>query len=87
MGHPQLITECTRFGNWRPFCSGVKKANLQVIAQYLVAHLSYTHVPTLSNRHKVEVKKDSDSAQELLSKQVSTYDNRVFPQPASTTVL
>jgi len=47
---------------------------LQIIAQYLVAHLSYNQVPALARRHKVEVKKDSDSAHELLAKQVGTYD-------------
>ena len=52
----------------------LKKADLQAIAQYLVARLSYNQVPALAKRHKVEVKKDSDSAQELLAKQVGTYD-------------
>ena len=52
----------------------LKKADLQTVAQYLVAHLSYNQVPALAKRHKVEVKKDSDSVQELLVKQVSTYD-------------
>jgi len=52
----------------------LKKADLQVIAQYLVAHLSYNQVPALARRHKVEVKKDSDSPHELLAKQVGTYD-------------
>jgi ParB family transcriptional regulator, chromosome partitioning protein len=52
----------------------LKKADLQAIAQYLVARLSYNQVPALATRHKVEVKKDSDSAQELLAKQVGTYD-------------
>ena len=47
---------------------------MQAIAQYLVARLSYNQVPALAKRHKVEVKKDSDSAQELLAKQVGTYD-------------
>lgn len=52
----------------------LKKADLQVIAQYLVEHLSYNQLPPMAKRHKVEVKKDSDSAQELLVKQVGTYD-------------
>ena len=52
----------------------LKKADLQAIAQYLVARLSYNQVPAQAKRHKVEVKKDSDSAQELLAKQVGTYD-------------
>jgi hypothetical protein len=37
-------------------------------------HLSYSQVPALAKRHKVEAKKDSASAQELLAKQVGTYD-------------
>ena len=51
----------------------LKNADLQVIAQYLVAHLSYNQVPALAKRHKVEVKKDSDSSQELLAKQLGTF--------------
>ena len=47
---------------------------MQVIAQYSVAHLSYNQVPALAKRHKVEVKKNSDSAQDLLVKQVSACD-------------
>ena len=33
-----------------------------------------SQVPALAKRHKVEAKKDSTSAQELLAKQVRTYD-------------
>lgn len=51
----------------------LKKADLQLIAQYLVEHLSYNQVPALAKRHKVEVKKDS-SEHELLVKQIGTYD-------------
>jgi ParB family chromosome partitioning protein len=52
----------------------LKRADLLAVAHYLIGHLSYSHVPALAKRHKVEVKKDSASAQELLSKQVGTYD-------------
>jgi ParB family transcriptional regulator, chromosome partitioning protein len=55
----------------------LKKADLLAIAHYLIGHLSYSQVPTLAKRHKVEeveAKKDSVSAQELLAKQVSKYD-------------
>jgi hypothetical protein len=52
----------------------LKKPDLQAIAQYLVTHLSYNQVPALAKRHKLEVKKDPDSAQELLVKQVGAYD-------------
>jgi hypothetical protein len=40
----------------------------------LIGHLSYSQVPALAKRHKVEAKKDSTFAQEVLAKQVSTYD-------------
>jgi ParB family chromosome partitioning protein len=52
----------------------LKKADLLVIAHYLIGHLSYSQVPALAKRHKVEAKKDSASAQELLAKRVSGYD-------------
>ena len=44
------------------------------VSDYLIGHLSYSQVPTLAKRHKVEAKKDSASAQELLGKEVSKYD-------------
>src|SRR5262249_45075395 len=47
--------------------------DLQVIAQYLVAHLSYNQAPALAKRHKIEAK-NSDSAHELLIKQVGGCD-------------
>jgi hypothetical protein len=52
----------------------LKKADLLAVAHYLIGHLSYGQVPALAKRHKVEVKKDPASAQELLVKQVGTYD-------------
>jgi hypothetical protein len=52
----------------------LKKADLLAVAHYLIGHLSYSQVPALAKRHRVEAKKDSASAQELLVKQVSTYD-------------
>jgi ParB family transcriptional regulator, chromosome partitioning protein len=52
----------------------LKKADAQIIGQYLVAHLSYNQVPVLAKRHRLEAKKDADSLHELLVKQVSTYD-------------
>src|SRR5262249_9685320 len=51
----------------------LKKADAQVIAQYLIVHLSYNEAPALAKRHKIEAK-NSDSAHELLMKQVSGYD-------------
>ena len=44
------------------------------VAHYLIGHLSYSQVPALAKRHKVDAKKDSASGQELLAKQVGTYD-------------
>ncbi len=52
----------------------LKKADLLTIAQYVIGHLSYSQVPVLAKRHKVEEKKDASSAQELLAKRVGAYD-------------
>ena len=52
----------------------LKKADLLTVAHYLIGHLSYSQVPALAKRHKVETKKDSASAQELLAKQVGKYE-------------
>jgi len=52
----------------------LKKADLRAVAHYLIGHLSYSQVPALAKRHKIDAKKDSASAQELLAKQVGTYD-------------
>jgi len=52
-----------------------KKADLLAVARHLIGHLSYSQVPILAKRHKVEAKKDSTSAPELLAKQVGTYDD------------
>jgi len=53
----------------------LKKADLLAVAHYLIGHLSYGQGPALAKRHKVEAKKDSASAQELLAKQVSKFDD------------
>jgi ParB family chromosome partitioning protein len=52
----------------------LKKADLLTVAHYLIGHLAYSQVPPLARRHKAEPKTDSESAQELLAKQVSKYD-------------
>jgi hypothetical protein len=44
------------------------------VAHYLIGHLSYSQIPALAKRHKVETKKDSSSAQSLLAKQVGKYE-------------
>jgi len=53
----------TRFGE--VVSAPLKKADLLAVAHYLIGHLSYSQVPALAKRHKVEAKKDSASAQEL----------------------
>jgi ParB family chromosome partitioning protein len=52
----------------------LKKPDLLAVAHHLIGHLSYSQVPALAKRHKVEAEKASVSAQELLAKQVATYD-------------
>ena len=52
----------------------MKKADLLTVAHYLIGRLSHNQVPALAKRHKVEPKKDSESAGELLTKQASAYD-------------
>src|SRR6202521_4548871 len=52
----------------------LKKADLLTVADYLIGHLSYSQVPALAKRHKVEAKKDPATAHELLAKQVGKYD-------------
>jgi hypothetical protein len=47
----------------------LKKADLLAVAHYLIGYLSYSQVPAFAKRHKVEAKKDSASAQELLVNQ------------------
>src|SRR6202162_3527224 len=49
-----------------------------MVTYYLINHLSCSQVPALAKRQKVEAKKDSASAQELLVKQVGTYDESEF---------
>jgi len=81
-------------------CTSLNKPDLQIIAHYLVAHLPHSQVLALAKRHKVEFKKDSDPVQELLVKQVGTYDEAELckllleiswlrpisgPQPTATT--
>ncbi|MGD0136702.1 MAG: hypothetical protein ABSE57_32060 [Bryobacteraceae bacterium] len=62
----------------------LKKADLLAVAYYLIGYLAYSQVPVLAKRHKLEAKKDSASAQELLAKQVDTYDEaercKVLPE-------
>jgi CheY-like chemotaxis protein len=41
-----------------PSASAQEKADLLAVAHYLIGHLSYSQVPVLAKRHKVEAKKD-----------------------------
>jgi ParB family chromosome partitioning protein len=52
----------------------LKKADLLTVAHYLISRLSYNQISAVAKRHKVETKKDGSLAQELLAKQVGTYD-------------
>ncbi len=52
----------------------LKKADLLTVAHYLIGHLSYSQVPVLAKRHRVEARKDSASPQDLLGKQVGKYE-------------
>ena len=52
----------------------LKKADLLAVAHYLIGHLSYSQVPVLAKRHKVEEKKGSADPQQTLLKQVISYD-------------
>src|SRR5207244_2552264 len=52
----------------------LKKADLLIVAYYLIGHLPHSQVPILAKRHKIENDKKSNSPQELLAKRVTTYD-------------
>jgi ParB family chromosome partitioning protein len=54
--------------------SPLKRADLLTVAHYLIGHLSYSQIPALAKRHKVEARKDSASTQKLLGRQVNKYD-------------
>ena len=42
----------------------MKKPDLLAVAHYLIGYLSYSQVPALAKRHKVEAKKDSATARQ-----------------------
>jgi len=52
----------------------LKKPDLLTVAHYMISRLSSNQIPAVAKRHKLEVKKDSDSGQELLAKQAGNYD-------------
>jgi len=53
----------------------LKRADLLTVAHYLIGHLSYSQIPAMAKRHRLEAKNDASSAQELLFKQASKYDD------------
>jgi hypothetical protein len=53
----------------------LKKADLLAVAHYLIGHLSYSQIPALAKRHKVEAKKDSASALSKLLLEISLLDS------------
>jgi hypothetical protein len=52
----------------------LKKADLLTVAHYLIDHLPHSQLPIMSKRHRVETQNASKTPQELLAKQVGTYD-------------
>jgi ParB family chromosome partitioning protein len=52
----------------------LKKADLQLVAQYALAKLPYSQAQTLAKRHKVETDKSNASLESLLSKRIASYD-------------
>jgi hypothetical protein len=71
---PSAFLRCLHDTILQRVSAPLKKADLLAVAHYLIGHLSYSQVPALAKRHKIEANKDSASAQELLAKQVGTYD-------------
>lgn len=52
----------------------LKKADLVLIAQYVLAKLPYSQAQTLAKRHKVEADKSNASVESLLAKRFASYD-------------
>ncbi len=52
----------------------IKKADLLLIAQYVIGNLPYNRVPVLAKRHKIDVEKNGTSPHELIAKHISTLD-------------
>ena len=52
----------------------IKKADLLLVAQYVIGDRPYNRVPALAKRHKIDTEKNGTSPQELLAKHVSTFD-------------
>ena len=52
----------------------MKKADLLLIAQYVIGTLPYNRVPVLAKRHKIDTEKNGASPHELLAKHVATLD-------------
>jgi ParB family chromosome partitioning protein len=52
----------------------LKKSDLLLVAQYVIAHLPNAQVQTLAKRHKVEADKSSPSLESLVAKRIASYD-------------
>lgn len=52
----------------------LKKADLLTVAQYTIGHLSYSQVPVLAKRQKVDTANTNKPPQEVLMKKISTYN-------------
>lgn len=52
----------------------LKKGDLLVVAQYLIDRLPHTQVTVLAKRHKLDIEKPGQVPQQIIAKQVGTYD-------------
>src|SRR5437660_2890416 len=52
----------------------MKKADLLVLAQYVLTSVPYNRIPILAKRHKLEIDKSSTSPVELMLRRISRYD-------------
>ena len=52
----------------------MKKADLLVLAQYVLTSVPYNRIPILAKRHKLEIDKSSTSPVELMLRHISRYD-------------
>ena len=52
----------------------MKKADLLVVAQYVLTSVPYNRIPILAKRHKLEIDKSSTSLVELMLRHISRYD-------------
>ena len=53
----------------------IKKADLLLIAQYVIGNLPYNRILAMARRHKIDTEESGTSPLELLAKHVSTFDD------------